>query len=433
MKTVFQEILREIEKIEIIDTHEHLPYSEEVRVRDVDFLKEYLSHYLKSDLISAGLNPKEFKKITDLSIPLLERWQIVEPYWECSRFTGYGQALDLSVKAIYGIDSINRTTIEDLNRLFMKSLQPGHFEFVLKEKSKIKVSILEESLLYEKLANLNCDQNYFRSVFVLDDYVLLDNWDIIRFVESKSGIRICSFKNWLDACEKLFLFALNSGAVALKTHLAYRRSLHFKRFTRSEAESDFNQIFTVKHYPEWEKQIYHIGEKFQDYMMHFFLELANRENFTIQIHTGIQEGNGNQITNSNPELLANLFLEYPDVNFDLFHIGYPYQQVVSVLAKNFPNVFIDMCWAHIVSPIASINALSEWLEVVPYNKISAFGGDYLFVDGVYGAQQLARINVSKAMAAKVESGLFDINKAIEIAESLFYINPLNLFKLQGNL
>ena len=48
-----------------------------------------------------------------------------------------------------------------------------------------------------------------------------------------------------------------------------------------------------------------------------------------------------------------------------------------------------MCWAHMISPTASINALIEYLDSVPTNKNSAFGGDYRFVDGVYGHQYLA--------------------------------------------
>jgi hypothetical protein len=44
------------------------------------------------------------------------------------------------------------------------------------------------------------------------------------------------------------------------------------------------------------------------------------------------------------------------------------------------------------------SALVEWLDTVPANKISAFGGDYIFVDGVYGHQYLARQNVARALA-----------------------------------
>jgi hypothetical protein len=114
-------------------------------------------------------------------------------------------------------------------------------------------------------------------------------------------------------------------------------------------------------------------------------------------------------------------------------MGYPFQDVVSVLAKNFPNVFIDMAWAHIVSPSASINALADWIDSVPLNKISAFGGDYIFIDAVYGHQYLARQNVSKSLAKKVEEGLMDVDRAKEISKMFFFKNPYNIFKLEGDL
>ena len=167
--------------------------------------------------------------------------------------------------------------------------------------------------------------------------------------------------------------------------------------------------------------------------MHHVLRLANQRGLTYQFHTGLQEGNGNLIANSNPELLSNLFLQYPDVRFDLFHIGYPYEHVLSALAKNYANVYIDMCWAHIISPEASVRAMVEWIDSVPLSKISAFGGDYCFIDAVYGHQQLAREDVSKALAIKVNAGLFDVDKACEIAQLWFYENPLRIFQLAGKL
>jgi len=176
-----------------------------------------------------------------------------------------------------------------------------------------------------------------------------------------------------------------------------------------------------------------VPKAFQDYMMHFILRLAGRTGYTFQFHTGLQEGNGNLIYHSDPTLLSNLFLEYPDVRFDLFHMSYPYEHALSALAKNFPNVYIDMCWGHIVSPAAAVNALVEWLDAVPANKISAFGGDYCFVDAVYGHQLLARENVARALAIKVEQGVFGVDRACRIGEMLFIDNPMAIFRLEGKL
>ena len=129
--------------------------------------------------------------------------------------------------------------------------------------------------------------------------------------------------------------ALQAGAVALKQGLAYICSLKYPRVSKRDAEETFNDRFRSNHFPPWDKQFKMLDEKMQNYMMHYILRLANRRGLTYQFHTGLHAGNGNHIGNSNPELLTNLFLDYPDVTFDVFHIGYPYQMTVSALAKMF--------------------------------------------------------------------------------------------------
>lgn len=437
MSEIFDEILEYVQTLEIIDTHEHLPAFENLREKDTDVLKEYLTHYLSCDLISAGLHPEEYEKVINHRIPLMERWKKVEPYWEASQHTGYARALELSVRELYGIERICGETIEELNSKFLKSLNPGHFNKVLKQKSKIKVSMLHDIPKVNELivfdSNLACDQEFFRNVYPVDRLIFPQSGDDILHFERESGIRIHNFTDYLTAAEKIIDNALAHDAVALKSALAYARPLEYERATHFEAEQEFNEIFKSKHMGSYLPQLFMPGKKFQDYMMHFVLSIAGTRNLTIQFHTGIQEGTGNYLPHSDPSLLTNLFLEYPDVDFDIFHMGYPYQDVVSVLAKNFPNVYIDMCWAHIISPTASINALLNWIDCVPVNKISAFGGDYLFVDGVYGHQLMARENVSKALAQKVEDGVMDIARANRISEMLFFENPVRIFKLQGKI
>ena len=121
------------------------------------------------------------------------------------------------------------------------------------------------------------------------------------------------------------------------------------------------------------------------------------------------------------------------MSFDLFHMGYPFVMELGNLAKNFRNVNIDMCWGHIISPEAARRALVEWLDAVPANKISAFGGDYCFLDGSYGHQKLARANVAASLAQKVDDGTFDLERAREIATWILVDNPVRIFGLEGYL
>ena len=91
-----------LNSIPIYDTHEHLAPCEAAREKETDILREYLRHYMASSVISAGLSQKDFLYVRDASKPLMERWNMVEPYWEYNRHTGYGQAVDISVKKLYG-------------------------------------------------------------------------------------------------------------------------------------------------------------------------------------------------------------------------------------------------------------------------------------------------------------------------------------------
>ncbi len=215
----------------------------------------------------------------------------------------------------------------------------------------------------------------------------------------------------------------------MKSGLAYQRKISYESAGFPDAQEEFDLLFSYLHMGNYLPSAFTPGETFQNYMMHRVLRFANTKNFPFQIHTGLQEGNGNLIYNSDPSLPVPLFLRYPKIRFDIFHMGYPYEHVLSALVKNFPNVFIDMCWAHIISPEASVYALTEWLDAVPVNKISAFGGDYLFIDGVYGHQHIARENVSRDLAMKVSQGVFDTERAGEIAGMLFFDNPKELFRL----
>jgi len=230
------------------------------------------------------------------------------------------------------------------------------------------------------------------------------------------------------ACRRTLEGAIERGAACIKSGLAYRRPLRYEKVARARAEEDFNAIDAEE---SFSGPTLGYSGKLQDYMMHYVCRLADERGLVFQLHTGLQEGNGNYIYHSDPSLLTNLFLEYANVRFDVFHIGYPYQQTLSALAKNFRNVFIDFCWAHIISPAAATAAMAEYLDAVPANKISGFGGDYCFVDGIYGHQVIARENVARALALKVEQGAFDLDRARRIAGMVLHDNPARLFGLEA--
>jgi len=422
--SVYEELLEYIQGLWIVDTHEHLP-AEADRPKDADVLSEWLQHYFSSDLVSAGLSDAGLVAARDSSQPLAKRWELVETYWNAARHTGYGQALDLAAKGVYGVDGVSGRTIAALNEAFCAArAKGGHYRRVLKDLSRIAVSIVD--------SRPDCEPEFFVSTTRMGEFFGPGSRAEVQAVADRLGITIHSLDDWIAAMEMELDRAFKKGVVCLKCGLAYQRTLYFEKVTHEAAAEQFNRIFG-REYSPGRQTVLRTGKVLQDYIMHRLLAMADARGLTYQFHTGIQEGNGNLISNSNPVLLSNLFLEYRNVKFDIFHMGYPYCMELANLAKNFRNVFIDMCWGHIISPVTARRALAEWLEAVPANKISAFGGDYRPIDCVYGHQVIARRNVAQVLAEKVAAGLFDVDRAKELATWLFVDNPARLFHLEDHL
>ena len=430
-KAEVQKILfDEICKMPVVDTHEHLLWNDNARNSDGnDVLSEYLIHYMSSDIISSGMKRADFDKVTDSRGDVAERWKIVEPFWEFCRYTGYGRSLDIAVKAIYGIDGIYGTTIEELNKAFTENKKSGHYKHVLQDLCNIETSLLDVGWF-----RFDGEGGTMKRVWQPGGYYMNDEpdgRDIFAYFKDVLSIEIKSLDDWLCAFEtELDYFIKTYNMHVLKSAIAYSRTLKFDKVPYSDAKALFAKSLANRNAETDEKKRkLKIPHDLQNYIMHHILKCADKRNMTYQFHTGHLEGNGNSIYRSDPSLLTNLFFEYPNVTFDLFHISYPYQNLASSLAKMFPNVTIDMCWAHIMSSPASVAALDDFLDAVPYNKISAFGGDYCFVDGVYGHLHISRQNVSRVLAKKVCEGIFSADKAIDIAHALYYDNPKRIFQL----
>lgn len=425
-----ERLYNEIRKMPVIDTHEHLVWDEEVRCAEQsDVLSEYLLHYMRSDILSAGMKQEDLSFVVDSGKNITDRWKTVEPFWELCRYTGYGRALDITVQGIYGIDGVSGRTIQPLNEAFLAHKKPGHFAWVLRELCGIETCVIDIWTFH-----IENKIPMFKPAWQPQNFIMPSEpfgRDIMAHIREKHGLEVRCLDDWMEALEReMTLLLRRYEAGTIKTSIAYHRPLRFEKTGYVKAKALFEEALCL-----WERKrikndaLLEFPRELQDFMMHHVMKLAAQRHLTVQFHTGLFEGTGNIISNGNPELLSNLFIEYPEVDFDLFHIGYPYQSVACALAKMFPNVFIDMCWAHIISPSASAGALRDFLDAVPYNKISAFGGDYMFVDGIYGHLEIARRNVASVLAEKIGQGVFSEVKALEIAKALFYDNPKRILKL----
>ena len=433
MNNSYKDIRKHVDSIRLIDTHEHLPPESERVNKIVDVLSQFYLHYTSSDLISAGMSMEDLIYIKDTKIPLDYRWAVFEPLWEKIKNTGYSRCIEIAARDLYGVDGINSETYKQLSRKMMDRNREGLYKWVLKEKAGIDICILD-TLTHD----YQVDSDLFVPVLRVSEYTSPMNKKDLELLGKQFGNPIHNLGDYINLVKGRF-DALKGKVAAVKIALAYNRSLHFEKRTFSEAEESLNKMYKTKGFhrvpiadTEYSETILDGPGKeellpLQDYLVHLTIQEASRRGLPIQIHTGLHEGNQNIVSNSNPELLVNLFLEYGDAKFDIFHGSWPYSSRLSALAKNFQNVYIDMCWMHIISPSRARSALDEWLDEVPVNKIMGFGGDYLCVEGSYGHSVMARENVAKVLARKVDDGIYDIDEAKKYATWILRDNPKNLF------
>jgi len=430
----YRELRDYVDGLRIIDTHEHLYQEPERLAQDVDVLATWFPHYASSDLRAAGMTEEELVSIWDASTPLEERWATFEPWWERIRNTGYARALDIAARDLYGVDGINAGTYQELSRKMKERNREGLYGWVLGEMSKIDVSILNMGVY-------DVDTSLFAPVVDFTEVIAVKDRSSLEAVGRTEGRAVHNLEDLVSAIRAKY-DRLTGKIVGVKIAHAYRRPIFFEKSSFSEAEEAFTKIFKVREFarvevpPQGMKMVPEaIGfeelRPLQDYLVHKVVEEAERRRLPIQIHTGLHEGNENIIDNSNPVHLVNLFMEYRDARFDIFHGGWPYCGELGALAKNFPNVYIDMCWMHIISPSRSRSALSDWLDEVPANKIMGFGGDYLFVEGVYGHAVIAKENIARVLAEKVNEGSYTMNEAKKYARWLLRENPERLFFPEG--
>lgn len=418
-------LLRTLEALDTIDTHEHLlPESQRVSER-ADFFT-LASHYAMNDVISAGLPAEDAKRLESADMLPADKWKLFGPHWEHARFTGYAEALRIAIRDVYGFDTISAATLPKINDAIAARNKPGLYEDVLKRRMRLRFAINDQ---YWQPKPEPVNREFFALAQKFDGFVMPISPMGVQRLEKTADASITSLAALKRAMEKMFELGLKVGMVAVKSTAAYQRDLHFREVSEADAAADFERLLkgsdpVPEGYRQLENRPY---RNLADHMFHHLTSLADAHRVPFQIHTGLQAGNGNFVTNSRPTDLTNLFFRFPRVQFDLFHIGYPWWRECAVLAKTFPNVHIDFCWMHIVSPTGARAALHEMLDSVPANKIMGYGGDYRYPELSYAHLVIARRNIARVLSERVEAGSHSEEDAARIGRWLMADNPARVF------
>ncbi len=413
-------IIRYIDSLRVVDTHEHLFTPEVVNGGFFADLMLLFQQNGYDDLVSAVMPAKLFDTLYNEPLTPVEKWKIIEPYYRNAFNTAYIRVILYGINRLYGITDLNENTVAPLSEKIKETYSSDRFDRILRDSCKIDYVIQDAFHMQGK-------DDYFRYAQRFDQWINIKSRYTIDSLAMIQVDSISTLREYESSMERDFKEGVQNGMAVVKVALAYSRSLHFEKTERNAAQKVFRKLINGK----MSRKI--TGEEakpLQDYMMYRLLDIAGEYNIPVAFHTGLQAGKGNFLYNSDPLLLTNLFKDFPDVNFVLYHGSYPYGGQLAALAKTFRNVYIDMNWMYSISPSYSERYLHEWLETVPVNKLMAFGGDCMAVENVYSELRLAKSIIAKVLISKVREGYIGEDEAKLIAKMMLHDNAVQFYKLK---
>ncbi len=397
----------ESQSLPIIDTHEHVPRSEQDYVNSTIRFGDLFNPYVSNDLASAGMPfPRDawaaFHCIDD-------DWDAFAPYWEAVKHGSYARPLRIALQTFYGADDLTQANYRELVERINANNTPGIYRRIFVEACGIERAIRcagdlpnpDDPLL---VGNVSAPDRRLDTRELLEAMAAavgagvpaqLDELAHIarRWMALQVGRGAIEFKSFAmrvetpdPALAQDALAALASGAVP-----ASRAAEHLRSWTREVTASMCAEL-----------------------------------GVPLALHTGVwTDYRAVEVTD-----LIGFIMRNPDTRMDIYHLGIPHVRDAMQIVKNFPNAYMNLCWAHIVAPDMLVQSLKEAIDMVPLNKVFAFGADYvLFIEKVYGHLWMARENVAIALGDRVDRQLMGLDEARAIQRAWFYDNPKAFYRL----
>jgi len=268
------------------------------------------------------------------------------------------------------------------------------------------------------------DRTFFRSVMNMTDFLRGFDESYLRKIETKYGVTIKSFDDYLDVLDDVFKKMVSTGTLALKDNSGYFRDLTYRDVTKKSAAKAFDPI---SHLGWANKSI--AGEDIENFTNFMMNELARKcaaYDIPFQIHTGPP---ANPAT-SNPAKLQELFEGNPETTFVILHgAGANVAEIASFL-KFYRNIYIDLAW-HLngyPGPSGLKRVLYELLEYVPYHKF-CWGADCGAAEESVGIYMQAREVLAAVLSRKVDEGWEDLDTGKMIGRGILRDNAIRLYKL----
>ncbi|MGI5818345.1 MAG: amidohydrolase family protein [Armatimonadota bacterium] len=393
-----------------VDAHEHL-HSEAMRTgREVDIFLLF-HQYLRVDLILAGMPVQDVDALDDPEVPLDRKWDTFAPHWDLVRTTAVAQAPLMSLRRFFDADDITADSYEALSERMRANNTEGCYERYLRDACNIVLVLNQNRTMWQT--------DLFKPI--------LPGPSFIGDGTRQGIIAACAGDGYeaprrldalLEIIEERLRQRASEGMLGIKGH-----GFEYTPGDRQDAEWAYRRVMSGDPEPEDSRAL-------DAFLWDFIFELCGQLDLVAVQHTGVWAGMGSDITAIRPTNVSAMAQAHPNTRFDLFHAGTPQPADAGFVVRSCPNVYLNACWSHLLAPQLTKQAYDWWLDMLPINRVMAWGGDYWWaVENVYGVVTKVREMLAEVLAARIRAGDFDEARALQIARRWMHDNPREAYFL----
>ncbi len=413
-------LVHKILETPLCDTHEHLLRRQSFRPERLDVLVSLFENYVTADLVVAGAESVAVANLTDPEAgTVADRFRPIAPAWQKCRYTGYGESVRLIAEHFYDLAELTPDSLEDAQTEHGKLMTTCTRQQILQQDALLDHVQIDDFTM--AIRPDEEDQDFF--LYDISLHNLVSGTPNLEELTRLTGIDVRSLNDLQTAMEAVFAVHAQE-AVACKTQHAYDRTLAWRRRDRSDA------AIVLKKYMASPTDMSTADKLLLgDWCLDICAALAHEHDLPIKIHTGYYAGHSRMPLHFvSCQHLCSLLAAHLDTEFVLMHNSYPYSEELVALAKHYPNVYIDMCWAWSINPYDAGRLLRHAIHAVPVNKVFVFGGDTSWPFAAYAYAMQARWWLTRTLQQEMQDGLLTETDAMNVADRVMCQNQFDCFR-----
>ncbi len=403
-------LYEQISAMPTVDAHEHLHPEAKRLERKVDIFLLF-HQYLCVDLMGAGMSEQAAHDLGEEEVPLDQKWDSIAPYLDLVTTGSVAGPPLAALRKFFDAEMLTKENYVALTEKMRAHNQPGLYERILREACNIDVVLNQNMTMWQT--------PLFRPILFESFFIGSGTRDSLAAVLEPEGLDLpADLDGYVQAMEALLARRAREGMVGVKGYaMAYvpgsaeeARPAYARLLAGRPDEGDGPAVLRTLRGRMW--------------------DCCGRLGLTVALHSGIWAGNWASIESIRPTHVTEIACAHRGTRFDLFHAASPQPVDAGFLGRSLPNVYLNSCWSHLLSPRLILDAWDMWLDMMPINRVIAWGGDYWWaVENTWGALDKVRQVLAELLARRIARGDFNEARALQIARRWMHDNACEVYSL----